>query len=247
MVLIQSSTNKFARTFAKAASVSRKTGCWRMRLSRMFVEGDVTDLTQPGAELKALDALGLEALRDGEVAVVSLAAGAGSRWTQGAGVVKALHPFAKLAGRHRTFLEAHLAKSRRISRRADAPVPHVFTTSYLTHEPTAAFLEKRDHYGYEGLVLLSPGRSVGLRLVPTVRDLRFLWEEMPQQMLDEQQQKVRESLRAASLVGRARRASQRLHRQPSAAMPAPRGGIGSRCRIFSATARWRVFSPNVHN
>jgi hypothetical protein len=40
-------------------------------------------------------------------------------------------------------------------------------------------------------------RSVGLRMVPTVRDLRFLWEEMPQQTLDEQQQKVRESLRTA--------------------------------------------------
>ena len=39
----------------------------------------------------------------GEVAVVTLAAGAGSRWTQGAGVVKALHPFCKLGGRHRTF------------------------------------------------------------------------------------------------------------------------------------------------
>ena len=29
------------------------------------------------------------------------------------------------------------------------------------------------------------------------RDLRFAWEEMPQQMLDEQAQKVRESLHAA--------------------------------------------------
>jgi len=38
---------------------------------------------------------------------------------------------------------------------------------------------------------------VGLRLIPTVRDLRFLWEEMPQQVLDEQQQKVRDSLRNA--------------------------------------------------
>jgi len=38
---------------------------------------------------------------------------------------------------------------------------------------------------------------VGLRLVPMVRDLRFAWEEMPQQILDEQAQKVRDSLRAA--------------------------------------------------
>ena len=39
--------------------------------------------------------------------------------------------------------------------------------------------------------------AVGLRLVPTVRDLRFAWMEMPQQMLDEQAQKVLESTRAA--------------------------------------------------
>jgi hypothetical protein len=40
-------------------------------------------------------------------------------------------------------------------------------------------------------------------MIPTERDLRFAWEEMPQQMLDEQQQKVRESLRTA-LIGWAR-------------------------------------------
>lgn len=141
--------------------------------------------------------LGEEALRAGQVAVVTLAAGAGSRWTQGAGVVKALHPFCKLGGRHRTFIETHLAKSRRISRQAGTPLPHIFTTSYLTHQPTAEFLQRAGHYGYEGPLLLSPGKSVGLRLVPMVRDLRFAWEEMPQQVLDQQQQKVRESLRAA--------------------------------------------------
>ena len=140
---------------------------------------------------------GLKALGRGEVAVITLAAGAGSRWTQGAGVVKALHPFAKLAGRHRTFLETHLAKSRRISEWAGTPLAHVFSTSYLTHEPTAAFLARRGNYGYSGPLYLSPGRSVGLRMVPTIRDLRFAWEETAQQLLDEQQQKVRESLRAA--------------------------------------------------
>ncbi len=40
---------------------------------------------------------GEAALRDGEVAVVSLAAGVGSRWTTGAGVVKAVNPFVMLA------------------------------------------------------------------------------------------------------------------------------------------------------
>jgi hypothetical protein len=37
-------------------------------------------------------------------------------------------------------------------------------------------------------------------MIPTVRDLRFAWEEMPQQLLDEQQQKVRDSLRTALLT-----------------------------------------------
>ena len=148
-------------------------------------------------------ALGMDSLRRGEVAVVTLAAGAGSRWTQGAGVVKALHPFSKLGGRHRTFVETHLAKSRKMSREAGMALPHVFTTSYLTHAPTAEFLARQKNYGYEGPLVLSQGKSVGLRMVPTVRDLRFAWEEMPQQMLDEQQQKVRDSLRAA-LIGWAR-------------------------------------------
>lgn len=144
--------------------------------------------------------LGLAALKRGEVAVVTLAAGAGSRWTQGAGVVKALHPFCRLAGKHRTFIETHLAKSRRISRQAGNWLPHLFTTSYLSHEPTQEFLSRQRQYHYEGEVVLSPGRFIGLRFIPMARDLRFLWEELPQQLLDEQAQKVRESLHAA-LIG----------------------------------------------
>jgi len=141
--------------------------------------------------------LGAAALRAGEAAVVTLAAGAGSRWTGGAGTCKALHPYAKLAGRHRTFIETHLAKSRRASRKSGSPVPHVFTTSYLTQGPTEEFLGRVGRYGYAGPLHLSQGRSVGLRFVPTERDLRFAWEDMPQQVLDVQQQKVRDSLRAA--------------------------------------------------
>ncbi len=57
----------------------------------------------------------------GEVAVLALAAGAGSRWTQGAGVVKALHPFCRFQGRYRNFIEVHLAKARRVGRAASAP------------------------------------------------------------------------------------------------------------------------------
>ncbi len=163
-------------------------------------DGDVTDATDLKSQIPDLKSHGEAALQAGSVAVVTLAAGAGSRWTQGAGVCKALHPFAKFDGRHRTFLESHLAKSRRLSRQSGTPIPHLFTTSFLTHEPTADFLNQRSHYHYPGPLLLSPGKSVGLRMVPTERDLRFAWEEMPQQMLDEQQQKVRDSLRTA-LIG----------------------------------------------
>ncbi len=141
--------------------------------------------------------LGLNALAEGAVAVVSLAGGAGSRWTKGAGVVKALNPFCKLGGKHRTFIEVHLAKSRRISRLCGASLPHLITTSYLTHEPIETYLQAEANYGYPGPLLLSPGRIVGLRLVPMARDLRFAWEEMPQQLLDEQAQKVLDSLHAA--------------------------------------------------
>ena len=155
------------------------------------------------APLSQIASLGRAALQRGEVAVVTLAAGAGSRWTQGAGVVKALHPFCRLAGKHRTFVETHLAKSRRVSQAMGMWLPHVFTTSYLSHEPTQEFLRRQHDYAYEGQVLLSPGKFIGLRLVPTERDLRFMWEEMPQQLLDEQAQKVRESLHAA-LIGWAR-------------------------------------------
>src|SRR5262249_28554564 len=78
---------------------------------------------------------------------------------------------------------------------------------YLTHAPIDEFLARVKIYGYEGPLFLSPGKSVGLRMVPTVRDLRFMWEEMPQQLLDEQQQKVRDSLRHA-LINWARTAGE---------------------------------------
>jgi hypothetical protein len=94
-------------------------------------------------------------------------------------------------------METHLAKSRRVSRQTGTPIPHIFTTSYLTHAPTEAFLARQNNYAYDGPLFLSLGKSVGLRMIPTVRDLRFVWEEMPQQILDEQQQKVRDSLRHA--------------------------------------------------
>jgi hypothetical protein len=162
---------------------------------------DVTDLAAlPSSDLTGLREASMQALRDGTAAVVTLAAGVGSRWTQGAGVVKPLHPFSKLDGTYRTFLEVHLAKSRRVGHTCGTQIPHVITTSYLTHAPIRDYLARENNYGYAGPLYLSEGRTVGLRMVPMTRDLRFAWEEMPQQLLDEQAQKVLDSLHAA-LIG----------------------------------------------
>ena len=141
--------------------------------------------------------IGRRALADGSVAIVSLAGGAGSRWTKGAGVVKALNPFWKVAGRHRNFIELHIAKNRRLNRMLGAQVPHVITTSYLTHDAIETALRCNGNYGFDGTLLLSRGRAVGLRFVPMARDLRFAWDELPQQLLDVQAQKVRDSVHAA--------------------------------------------------
>ena len=147
--------------------------------------------------------IGKDALASGMVAVVSFAGGVGSRWTKGAGVVKALNPFCRLGGKHRSFLEVQMARSRRTGRTYGKSLPHVVTTSYLTHEAIEAHLQRESNYGYPGPLLLSPGRSIGLRFVPMERDLRFAWEDLPQQVLDEQAQKVRDSLHA-SLISWAR-------------------------------------------
>jgi hypothetical protein len=141
--------------------------------------------------------IGMQALADGCVAIVTLAGGIGTRWTRGSGVVKALNPFCKLGGRYRTFIEVHLAKSLRMGCESGATLPHVITTSYLTHDAITANLASENNYNYPGPLFLSPGRSIGLRMVPMVRDLRYAWEETSQQVLDAQAQKVREGLRAA--------------------------------------------------
>ena len=179
---------------------ARRIGLAQNRLPANTVIEDV----RGGDVLSAIDGVeepivraGKIALAAGEVAVVTLAAGAGSRWTQGAGVVKALHPFHRFQGRYRNFIEVHLAKSRRVSADCAVDIPHVVTTGYLTHDPIRGYLQKHNNAGYQGPLLLSRGHSVGLRMIPMTRDLRFAWEEMPQQLLDEQAQKVRESLHAA--------------------------------------------------
>jgi hypothetical protein len=196
-------TNGFDRLQHEAIRADLRSGRIGLAQNRLapstsirdVTEGDVFDGTH-GLPSEFVE-YGRAALRAGQVAVITLAGGVGSRWTQGAGVVKALHPFCRLAGVHRTFIEVHLAKSRRTNRTHDTLLPHIITTSYLTQQPVANYLQRVSDYSYEGPLIISAARAVGLKLIPTDRDLRFAWEEMPQQLLDEQAQKVRDSLHAA--------------------------------------------------
>lgn len=152
------------------------------------------------SKFKSPITIGEKAISGGKVAVMSLAAGVGSRWTKGAGVIKAINPFAEFEGVHRSFLEIHIAKTKRVAAKYNAVIPHIVATSYLTHEPIEKKLKQTNNFGYSGPVYLSPGRSIGQRYVPMERDLRFLWEEISQETLDENKQKVREAVRQ-SLIG----------------------------------------------
>ncbi len=163
------------------------------RIEDVYAE-DILDARQ--AIPASLGQAAEKAIAAGEVAVLTLAAGVGSRWTQGAGVVKALHPFCKMGGKHRTFLETHLAKSRQVGQRWGQYPTHIVSTGYMTDGPIRGYLDRLD---YAGRKVVSRGKSVGLRMIPTARDLRFAWEEMQQQLLDEQQEKMRQSARAALL------------------------------------------------
>ncbi len=169
----------------------------RLALSSQIEDVKAGDVATAAGVTEADIEAGKAALANGEVGVVTLAAGAASRWTEGAGVVKALHPFCKFSQRHRSFLEVHLGKTRRVGVENGAWPAHVITTSYMTNSPISKYLEARKGFGYQGALKLSLGRSIGLRMIPMERDLRFLWEEMPQQVLDERAQKMRESLRTA--------------------------------------------------
>lgn len=176
---------------------SGRLGLSQNRLSATVKIEDVlpTDVIDVRNEVSAeAIELGRQAISEGRCAVMTLAAGVGSRWTQGAGVVKALNPFCQMGGRFRSFLDLHLAKTRLVEQQFGVAPAHIITTGYMTDGPIRKAIGK--HYAGRN-VHVSRGASVGLRMVPTVRDLHFAWEEMPQQMLDEQQEKMRVSVRAA--------------------------------------------------
>jgi hypothetical protein len=174
-------------------------GLSRNRLPAETLIEDVQPNDVSNLENIVVKEAGEAAIKNGKVAVMSLAAGIGSRWTKGAGVIKAINPFVELEGAHRSFLEIHLAKTRKVAEKYQTSIPHIVATSYLTHEPIRKQLELTHNFGNQGSVYLSPGRSIGQRFVPMSRDLRFLWEETPQETLDENKQKVRDAVRQSMI------------------------------------------------
>lgn len=197
---------RFDSTEHQRTKLSYKLGHIGLKQNRLPMTTDLSNV-QPEdvvmadtAVTQAIRDKGISALAKGSVAVVTLAAGVGSRWTQGAGCVKAIHPFCKLGGKHRTFLEIHLAKSRQIGNLTGTSLPHVLTTSHMTSGPLKRYLRRTQNHGYSGPLYQSEGKAIGIRLVPTARDLRFAWEEKQQQKLDEQAQKMIESAHRA-LIG----------------------------------------------
>ncbi|MFM8570571.1 MAG: UTP--glucose-1-phosphate uridylyltransferase [Pirellula sp.] len=187
------------RTEIQSGRISLATNRLARNMEIFDVEkSDYLDLRDIRSRCSNADfAQAIDAIRNSQVGVVTLAAGVGSRWTSGAGVVKGLHPFCRYQGKHRSFIEVHLAKSAKTCHDYQASVPHIITTGYLTHKPIQSFLDANNHFDYSSKVYLSRGMSVGLRTIPTVRDLLFYWEETSHQVLDEQQQKVRQSAQAA--------------------------------------------------
>ncbi len=139
----------------------------------------------------------MDSLKRNETAVITFAGGLGSRWTGGAAVVKPISPFINIKGRYRTFIELHLAKSRKTGELSGCRVPHVFTTSYLTHNAITEYLENFDHFGCSDRLYLSPAGSIGKRVYPMEKDLRFFWEEQLQQKLDDNVQKVQDDIHNA--------------------------------------------------
>ena len=117
--------------------------------------------------------IGSKAIEESSVAMLCLAAGVGSRWTKGAGVIKAINPFIIMNRRHRSFLEIHLAKNEKTSGIFHASIPTLIATSYLTHHPIEKELHRTNNYHCGSTVYLSPGKSIGQRFIPTERDLDF--------------------------------------------------------------------------
>ena len=97
-------THGFDRVEHEQIQASLRNGRVGLAQNRLPITSMITDVgaadlfdATDGVAAKYHE-IGKEALAAGMVAVVSFAGGTGSRWTKGAGVVKALNPFCRLGG-----------------------------------------------------------------------------------------------------------------------------------------------------
>ncbi len=184
-----------------------KTGEIGLARNRINVSTDIQDVKYDDImhfENEKADSnyyeMGVDSIKNRESAVVTFAGGMGSRWTHGAAVVKPINPFIKIDGKYRTFIECHVAKSRKTGRLSGSMLPHVFTTSYLTHDAIVNYLERFKYFNYDGNIYLSPAKSIGHRVYPMERDLRFYWEEQLQQKMEANVQKVQDDTHRALMA-----------------------------------------------
>ncbi len=100
-------------------------------------EGDILPLPKAGdAEEGEVRALGEAAFREGQVAGMVVAGGAGTRFGGG---VKGLVP---VIG-EQTFLDIKLGEARALAKRYGRPVPMALMTSFMTHDDIAKHLEQK--------------------------------------------------------------------------------------------------------
>ena len=92
---------------------------------------------------KEVRAAGEEALRRGEVAVLVVAGGQGSRL--GFEKPKGMYPIGPLS--HASLFRIHAEKVLALSRRYGRPVPLLVMTSPATHAETEAYFREHDHFG----------------------------------------------------------------------------------------------------
>ena len=104
----------------------------------------VSDLEDEGLVAKARE-LGETSLKNGEVAVVIVAGGQGTRL--GFSKPKGLYPIGPLS--ERTLFQVLFDNVKAKAHRYGKPIPILLMTSPLTHDETLAYLEAQDYLGYD--------------------------------------------------------------------------------------------------
>jgi UDP-N-acetylglucosamine/UDP-N-acetylgalactosamine diphosphorylase len=105
--------------------------------------------------------LGREAIERGELAVLLVAGGQGSRL--GFEKPKGLFPIGPVS--NKTLFEIHADKVFALSKRAKKPVPFLIMTSAATHDETEAYFREKNYFGLEDVFFFQQGTMPAVDLV----------------------------------------------------------------------------------